>query len=130
MDRDESTAHWNIGTSKPDLPHLFTLTEEYDTGANHIFETLQRVIADLGSRKFMSRALYISVETCTTENKNWYTFPYIESFVAWNVFENFKVSFLRFWNTHEHINQALSKTSERFRSTDLVSLSDFPYLLK
>lgn len=61
---------------------LFTLTEEYEAGANHIIE---RIHCIFGRRDYSSlpSTLFIQMENWTRENKIRCLFWYLEILVAW-----------------------------------------------
>lgn len=103
---------------------LFTLTEEYPTGANHIIETLHRYLSERVHQSVLPRTLYIQVDNCTKENKNRYFLSYLECLLRWKVFDEIEVGFLPVGHTHEDIDQAFSRTSDRLRCNDAVTLND------
>ena len=62
-----------IGILEHGLPnrlHLFTMTEEFETGANHIIEALPRFSISRKQRSRIPKQLFIQVDNCTRENKN------------------------------------------------------------
>ncbi len=103
---------------------LFTLTEEYPTGANHVVEAIHRFLTERINRSVLPRTFYIQVDNCTKENKNRYMFSYIESLLRWKLFDEVMVSFLPVGHTHEDIDQTFSRTSDRLRCNDAITLSD------
>jgi len=62
---------------------LHTMTEEYESGANHVIEALHRTIMEKSMKQVLPDTLYLQVDNCTRENKNRFFFAYIESLVAW-----------------------------------------------
>ncbi len=103
---------------------LFTLTEEYPTGANHVIEAVHRFLTERGNQSTMPRVFYIQVDNCTKENKNRYLFSYLECLIRWNLFDEIQVDFLPVGHTHEDIDQTFSRTSDRLRCNDAITLDD------
>lgn len=67
---------------------LFAFTEELQTGANHVIETLHRVL----DKKYheegsLPPTMYVQLDNCSRENKNHYLLSYLESLVALGVFD-------------------------------------------
>lgn len=104
--------------------YLYTMTEEFETGANHIIECLHRFINDRSLKGRLPSTLYIQLDNCSRENKNRYFLSFLESLVAWNVFEEIHASFLPVGHTHIDIDQSFSCTSRRLRSYDAITLTD------
>ena len=104
--------------------YLFTLTEEFETGANHVIEAVHRFLVSKSKKSVIPGSFFVQVDNCTRENKNRYFLSYMESLVAWNVFERVEVAFLPVGHTHEDIDQQFSCTSRRLRSTDAITLND------
>ncbi len=103
---------------------LFTLTEEYPTGANHVIEAIHRFLGERVNQATLPRTFYLQVDNCTRENKNRYFFAYIESLLRWKLFDEIIVSFLPVGHTHEDIDQTFSRTSDRLRCNDAVTLDE------
>ncbi len=103
---------------------LFTLTEEYPTGANHVVEAIHRYLSERVNQSVLPKTLYIQVDNCTKENKNRYLFSYVESLIRWKLFEEIEVAFLPVGHTHEDIDQCFSRTSDRLRCHDAFTLQD------
>ncbi len=103
---------------------LFTLTEEYPTGANHVIEAIHRFLNERINQSILPRTFFIQVENCTKENKNRFLFSYIESLIRWKLFHEVVVAFLPVGHTHEDIDQTFSRTSDRLRCNDAITLSD------
>ncbi len=103
---------------------LFTLTEEYPTGANHVVEALHRFLNERINQSVLPRTFFIQVDNCTKENKNRYFFSYVESLIRWRLFDEIQVAFLPVGHTHEDIDQTFSRTSDRLRCNDAVTLCD------
>lgn len=109
---------------KPHRAHLMTLTEDHETGANHIVEAVHRFLSLRRERGPIPPVLYIQLDNCSRENKNRYFLGYVEYLVACGVFERAEVSFLPVGHTHEDIDQVFSCTSNRLRSHDAITLLD------
>ena len=104
--------------------HLFTLTEEYPSGANHVVEAIHRFLNERVNQSTLPRTFYVQVDNCTKENKNRFLFSYLESLIRWKLFDEIVVGFLPVGHTHEDIDQTFSRTSERLRCNDAITLSD------
>lgn len=104
--------------------HLYTMTEEYETGANHIVESVHRFINERASGTILPPILYIQLDNCTRENKNRYFLSYLECLVSWKVFSEVHASFLPVGHTHSDIDQCFSCTSRRLRSSDAITLHE------
>ncbi len=103
---------------------LFTLTEEFPTGANHVVEAIHRFLTERINQGVLPRTFYIQVDNCTKENKNRFLFSYIKSLLRWKLFDEIVVAFLPVGHTHEDIDQTFSRTSDRLRCNDAITLSD------
>lgn len=95
---------------KPNKLHLFTMTEEHETGTNHIVKVLHRFRTDLNSYKRLQRTLFIQVDHCTRENKNKYIYWYEETLVSLKIFQNVHVSLLSKDRKHEYFDKPLART--------------------
>ncbi len=103
---------------------LLTMSEEHQTGANHIIESIHRFLMDKSLSCQLPPKLYIQVDNCTRENKNRFFFSYIESLIRWELFHEVEVGFLPVGHTHEDIDQAFSTTSARLRVNEAITLKD------
>lgn len=103
---------------------LLTMTEEHQTGANHIVESLHRFLMDRSLYSEVPPTLYLQFDNCTRENKNRFFLAYVECLVRWKVFKQIDVSFLPIGHTHEDIDQAFSTTSKRLQVHDAITLRD------
>lgn len=72
---------------EPSKLHLFTVTAGHETASNQIVETLHRLPLDVASNSALSPTISVQTDSCTTEKKSRYIFPYLESLVAWRVFQ-------------------------------------------
>lgn len=111
---------------------LFPMTEEFQTGANHVIEaahlTLDQRAKDSGG--VLPEILFVQADNCTRENKNKYFMAYFEMLVALGVFETVEISFLPVGHTHTDIDQAFSAVSRRLRFVDSVTMADLISELK
>lgn len=110
--------------ARPKKLRLLTLTEEHETGANHVIEAVHRFLTDTSRVSDLPRVFYVQVDNCTRENKNRFFMAFIECLVAWSVFEEVEVGFLPVGHTHEDIDQSFSSTSARLRSNNAVTLQE------
>lgn len=109
---------------------LFTLTEEFPTGANHVVESIHRFLTERINQATLPRTFYVQVDNCTKENKNRFLFAYMESLLRWKLFDEIVVAFLPVGHTHEDIDQTFSRTSDRLRCNDAITLEDLHGELK
>lgn len=109
---------------KPNEVHLMTMTEEHETGANHMVEAVHRFLMTRSKEGPLPRNLYVQLDNCTRENKNKFFLGYLEYLVAQRVFDTVEASFLPVGHTHEDVDQLFSRTSERLRSHDAVTMQE------
>lgn len=64
------------------------------------------------------------MDNCGRENKNRFLFSYLEALVRKGVFKEVFVGFLPLGHTHKDIDQVFSRTAERLRSNDAITLHD------
>ena len=111
--------------------NVFAMTEEFATGADHIIETLHRI---LQGRKEEVRKLppifFLQLDNCTRENKNRYLLAYCELLVAQGVFKVVYVSFLPVGHTHADIDQSFSSISGKLRREDAATMEDLLVVLR
>lgn len=103
---------------------LYTMTAEFETGANHIVEALHRTLSSKALGSKLQGKLFLQVDNCTRENKNSFLFCYLECLVAWGVYEEIFVSFLPIGHTHSDIDQAFSCTSRRLKFNNAATMED------
>ena len=113
----------------PNNLHLFTMTDDHATGANHIVETVHRFINSQSVKGPLPRTFNVQLDNCSRENKNHFLMAYLESLVALKVFDVVEVGFLPRGHTHDDIDQAFSSTSSRLRVNDAVTLDELHYQL-
>jgi len=114
----------------PDKIDLYLMTEEYETGANHIVEVLHRTLSNKRRTSKIPPILFIQADNCTRENKNTFFFSYCESLVAWGVFREVHVSFLPKGHTHEDIDQIFSETARALRIRNAFSIAEMAKILR
>lgn len=73
---------------------LFTMTEGFESGANHVIEAVHRVL-NARMQRFgrLREVLYVQADNCTRENKNRFFMTYFEILVAKGIFITVEVSF-------------------------------------
>ncbi len=49
---------------------IFTMTEDHETGANHIVESIHRFLSSRRNRGPIPRKFFVQLDNCTRENKN------------------------------------------------------------
>lgn len=106
------------------------MTKKLETRANHVVEAIHIFINEKATTTVLPPTIYVQFDNCTRENKNRCMFSCLASLVAWRIFEEIEASFLPVAQTHEDIDQAFSRTSERLRSEDSVTLAEFHGALK
>ena len=111
--------------------HLFAMTDEFATGANHVIEVVHRFLQ--GKKKARGKLppiLFIQLDNCTRENKNRFFFSYLELLVANGVFKEIQVSFLPIGHTHADIDQSFSAISSHLRQNNAITLDDMLFELR
>lgn len=104
---------------------LYAMTEEYETGANHVIEVAHRVL----QRKKQESGklpphLFVQVDNCVRENKNRYFFAYFQCLVHLGVFKTIQISFLPIGHTHADIDQSFSSIGAHLSINDAYTLFD------
>ena len=100
------------------------MTDEHETGSNHIVECIHRQINTISWENNMPRRIFVQLDNCVRENKNHYLLSYLEALVWWGVFDTVEVGFLPIGHTHCDIDQAFSSTSDRLKYHDAITLAD------
>lgn len=103
---------------------LYTMTEDHETGANHVIECIHRYLNIRNANHGLPKVLCVQMDNCTRENKNRYTLGYLESLVLWGVFQEVFVSFLPLGHTHIDVDQLFSRTATRLHRHPAVTLTD------
>ena len=110
---------------------LYTLTEEFESGANHIIEALHRTLGRTKERLgTLPPVLFVQADNCTRENKNRFFTSYLELLVRKGVFREVHLSFLPIGHTHSDIDQAFSSVATRFRLERAITSQDMLELLR
>ncbi len=104
--------------------HIFTMTEEHETGANHIIECLHRFINSRKRKGSLPRKFFVQMDNCSRENKNRYVFSYLEALVALDIFDVVEAGFLPKGHTHEDVDQCFSQLSGRLKTRDAITVLD------
>lgn len=104
--------------------HLFTMTDEHETGSNHMIEACHRFINDKARDGKLPSTFFVQLDNSRRENKNKYSLSYFESLVRWGVFKVVEISFLPIGHTHCDVDQCFSTTSHRLRHNDAVTMSN------
>jgi len=104
--------------------HLFLMTEEFETGSNHVVEALHRSLTVKSQTGSLPDTLFLQMDNCTRENKNRFTLSYVEFLVSMGVFLEATVAFLPIGHTHEDIDQLFSRTATHLRIRDAVTIED------
>lgn len=108
------------------IPNVFfyLMTEEFETGSNHIVEALHRFLTQKAKNDHLPLVLFVQADNCSRENKNKYFMSYLEMLVAMGVVVEVFVSFLPIGHTHEDIDQVFSRTALHLRSHDAITIED------
>lgn len=110
---------------------LYMMTEEFESGANHVLEAAHRVLNTKKSESgTLPETLFIQADNCTRENKNRYFMSYFQMLVARGVFLEVQVSFLPIGHTHEDIDQAFSSVANRLNDNKAPTMSDLLHQLR
>ncbi len=104
--------------------HLYTMTEEHETGANHIVESIHRFLNVRRNKGPIPRKFFVQLDNCTRENKNNYLLSYLESLVSLDIFDIVEAGFLPKGHTHEDVDQCFSQTSYRLNHSNAITLLD------
>ncbi len=114
-----------IGLLEHDLQnvlHIFTMTEEHETGANHVVECIHRFLNSRRNRGVLPRILFVQMDNCTRENKNRYLLSYLESLVSLDLFDVVEAGFLPKGHTHEDVDQCFSQSSCRLKHKNAFTI--------
>ena len=105
--------------------HLFPMTEEFPTRANHVIEAFRRVLdAKFHEEGKLPPTMFLQLDYCSRENKNHNLLSYLELLVGLGVFRNVQVSFPPVGHTHENIDQAFLTLARHLRTTSAHTLKD------
>ena len=111
---------------------LFTMTEDFETGSNHVIEAIHRWLQCKTEEcnGQLPATLFVQVDNCSRENKNKYFMAFMEMLVARGIFQSVYVSFLPVGHTHEDIDQAFSCTSRFLRVHEAITPMELVQCLK
>lgn len=111
--------------------YLFSMVEGFETGANHVIESLHRAL-DRKKRKLgmLPPTLFVQADNCTRENKNRFFLGYLEMLVARGVFVEVQMSSLEVGHTHTDVDQAFSCVHRRLDCHAAFSLDQLHRQLK
>ena len=105
---------------------LFSMVEAFETGANHVIESLHRALQikknNIGR---LPPTLFVQADNCTRENKNRFFLGYLEMLVARGVFIEVHFSSLEVGHTHTDVDQSFSCVHRRLDNHTAISLSEF-----
>lgn len=102
--------------------HVYTMTEEHETGANHVIECIHRFLNTRRNKSPLPRTLFVQMDNCTRENKNRYVLSYFESLVALDIFDVIEIGFLPKGHTHEDVDQCFSQSACRLRQNNALNI--------
>ena len=104
--------------------NFYLMTEEFETGSNHIIEAIHRTLdAKYLEEGKLPANLYLQLDNCTRENKNRYLFSYLEILVKIGVFLTVQVSFLPIGHTNEDIDEAFSVAARHLKHSAAHTLA-------
>lgn len=109
---------------------LYTMTDEHQTGSNHVVEAMHRCINDLSKEGPLPKNLHLQLDNCSRENKNRFLFSYLQALVSWGVFRSIEAAFLPVGHTHCDVDQAFSCTSTRLKLNDAITMEDMNHQLR
>lgn len=109
---------------------LLTMTQEHQTGSNHVIEALHRFLMRKRKEGPLPSKLFVQLDNCSRENKNKFVMAFMEFLVASHVFDRVECGFLPIGHTHEDVDQAFSATSSRLRISNAITLSDLHSVLR
>ncbi|KAK3098746.1 hypothetical protein FSP39_022657 [Pinctada imbricata] len=119
------------------LPYKTRKIDIYHKYKDDMTESLERSVGqsgfyDLWKTKFkhlkikqvgsLPEILYVQADNCARENKNKFVLAFCELLVRLSVFREVHLSFLQVGHTHEDIDAAFSRISEKLRKTDAETL--------
>jgi hypothetical protein len=91
-------------------------------GANCTTEIMHRfLLAQVDAGNKLPPVLYVQLDNCGGDNKNYAFLMYLQNLVRLDVFKKIKVSFLPVGHTHEDVDQWFSRLAAGIRRTGLRS---------
>lgn len=115
---------------EPSRLQFIAMTEEHGIGANHVVEMLHSFLSHGASNSSLPPTLFIQIDHCTKEYNNRYLSSYVESHVAWRVFQAVEGSCLPIGHTPEGIDKAFSQISQYLKNSRALRLSALHAALK
>lgn len=103
---------------------LFTMTEEFESGANNVIESIQRVLNKRKTDRKLPPVLFVQADNCTRENKNRFFLAYFELLAANGVFKEVQISFLPVGHTHTDIDQSFCSVATKLKTTDAITMEE------
>jgi hypothetical protein len=97
-------------------------------GSNFTLECIVRTLQKLGDDSVDGKLpphLYIQLDNCSGDNKNYVVTGFLNLLVAKGVFETIEVGYLPVGHTHEDIDQVFSVLSRKLKYMDVLSFVDF-----
>ena len=100
-------------------------------GSNFTIECISRTLRKLSEENYANSGgklppkLYMQLDNCAGDNKNYAILAFCNFLVDQGVFEQVEVGFLPVGHTHEDIDQGFSVLSRHLRQVDCLSLSSF-----
>lgn len=108
--------------SNPPRLSLFTMTEEYKIGANHVIKALQRFFNCKATYGQLPNTMFVQLNNCAQKNENRFVFSYIELLLLQNIFKQIEVAFFSMGHSHEEVDQVFRHTSCRLRGEEAITL--------
>lgn len=109
---------------------LYTLTEEFESGANHIIEALHRVLSCAKAKRGkLPPVLFVQADNFKSENKNRFFISYLGLYVRKGVIQEVQLSFLPIGHTNSDIDQAFYSVATRFRVERAITIEEMLILL-
>ena len=105
---------------------LFSMVEAFETGANHVIESLHRALQI--KKNIIGKlppTLFVQADNCARENNNRFFLGYLEMLVARGVFVEVHFSCLEVGHTHTDVDQSFSCVHRRLDNHTALSLSEF-----
>ncbi|XP_053381316.1 uncharacterized protein LOC123543812 [Mercenaria mercenaria] len=87
---------------------------------NLILKTLKKVAEEQGNR--LPKIFYLQADNCFRENKNRFVLGFLELLVTEQIFKEVYMSFLPVGHTHEDVDAAFSKISEKLKVKDAETI--------
>lgn len=105
------------------------MTDEHQTVANHIIESIHRAGRMLADERTLPNVLYLQLDNCWKEKKNGHLLSFINFLVAWGLFKTVGVGFIPKGHTHTDIHQTFSTKSRRPTTRKSITREDLQAIL-